>query len=122
MATHLGYSGWFRKFVDPILSLHDQGLGPMAIKRALLASDLRVDDPWSGEAQTLVPTTQMIAYIIRREGDARKFRARQHEIALLRFRRRPSPGRVIDMGRHDELLARCELYRRLAQAQLAESA
>ena len=31
-------------------------------------------------------------------------------------------GRVIDMGRHDELLGRCDLYRRLAQAQLAESA
>jgi ABC-type multidrug transport system fused ATPase/permease subunit len=31
-------------------------------------------------------------------------------------------GRVIDAGRHDELLGRCDLYRRLAQAQLAESA
>jgi ABC-type multidrug transport system fused ATPase/permease subunit len=31
-------------------------------------------------------------------------------------------GRVIDVGRHDELLGRCDLYRRLAQAQLAESA
>lgn len=30
-------------------------------------------------------------------------------------------GRVIDVGRHDELLGRCDLYRRLAQAQLAES-
>ncbi|NBX24568.1 MAG: ABC transporter ATP-binding protein [Planctomycetes bacterium] len=27
-------------------------------------------------------------------------------------------GRVIDTGRHDELLGRCEVYRRLAQAQL----
>jgi ABC-type multidrug transport system fused ATPase/permease subunit len=30
-------------------------------------------------------------------------------------------GRVVDSGRHDELLARCDLYRRLAQAQLAEA-
>ncbi len=30
-------------------------------------------------------------------------------------------GRVIDVGRHDELLGRCELYRRLAQAQLSEA-
>jgi ABC-type multidrug transport system fused ATPase/permease subunit len=27
-------------------------------------------------------------------------------------------GRVIDSGRHDELLGRCEVYQRLAQAQL----
>jgi ABC-type multidrug transport system fused ATPase/permease subunit len=31
-------------------------------------------------------------------------------------------GRVIDVGRHDELLGRCELYRRLAQAQLTGAA
>ena len=31
-------------------------------------------------------------------------------------------GRVIDVGRHDELLSRCELYRRLAQAQLTGAA
>jgi ABC-type multidrug transport system fused ATPase/permease subunit len=30
-------------------------------------------------------------------------------------------GRVIDTGRHDELLGRCDLYRRLAQAQLTEA-
>jgi ABC-type multidrug transport system fused ATPase/permease subunit len=30
-------------------------------------------------------------------------------------------GRVIDVGRHDELLGRCDLYRRLAQAQLTEA-
>ena len=30
-------------------------------------------------------------------------------------------GRVIDTGRHDELLSRCDLYRRLAQAQLTEA-
>ena len=29
-------------------------------------------------------------------------------------------GRVIDVGRHDELVGRCDLYRRLAQAQLSE--
>ena len=29
-------------------------------------------------------------------------------------------GRVVDAGRHDELLGRCDLYRRLAQAQLTE--
>lgn len=31
-------------------------------------------------------------------------------------------GRIVDVGRHDELLGRCETYRRLAQAQLLESA
>jgi len=30
-------------------------------------------------------------------------------------------GRVVDTGRHDELLGRCDLYRRLAQAQLTEA-
>jgi subfamily B ATP-binding cassette protein MsbA len=30
-------------------------------------------------------------------------------------------GRVVDAGRHDELLGRCDLYRRLAQAQLTEA-
>ena len=30
-------------------------------------------------------------------------------------------GRAVDAGRHDELLGRCDLYRRLAQAQLTEA-
>jgi len=30
-------------------------------------------------------------------------------------------GSIIDVGRHDELLGRCELYRRLAKAQLTEA-
>jgi ABC-type multidrug transport system fused ATPase/permease subunit len=30
-------------------------------------------------------------------------------------------GRVVDTGHHDELLGRCDLYRRLAQAQLTEA-
>ncbi len=31
-------------------------------------------------------------------------------------------GRILDVGTHDELLRRCELYRRLYQIQFKESA
>ncbi len=92
------YRGHYVAFVPAIMECHARGLGAEAIERELIDSPLRVEGPF-WKRGPVVPSGDLIRYIIRRETGARQpkrvFRPLE-ETALERRQRRA--GRVIDMG------------------------